>query len=368
MTGAAACLAGFEGMGVIIHGSSGCFFYPATVLHTTLHSTFITEDDVIFGPEKRIFETIDELSPRYQRLAVLLTCVPAVTGDDLKRMIDRDDVIIVDSPGFAGSFEEGYTKAVSQLPCTLSGDAPGVNIDGLSLADPFCYGNAIEIERMLRKAGTSVATRFCLDRFDALDHCAEKTVGANPDLQSGTGNYLGSMLGLDSIQQTVEELGRDLSPDVDALCQEADLAEERLVAACDKYMRRYEPPTVAVFGSFSYAVFAAGMIDRYLDGSICTIASRNAVGTSPYRVVRTDDLNVISAMISSDDPDLIIGSSFERSIAPDCAFVGITPPLRGQVQLRARPLAGTEGALGFMEQVLNACIDHQKRNPGTIHV
>ncbi len=361
MTGAAACMAGFEGMGVIIHGSSGCYFYPATLLHTLLHSTFISEEDVIFGSEKRIVETIDELSPRYERLAVLLTCVPAVTGDDLKRMIGRDDVIIVDSPGFAGSFEEGYTRAVSQLPCITTGDVPGVNIDGLSLADPFCHGNAIEIERLLGKAGVRVATRFCLDRLDALGHCADNTVGANPDLQSGKGRYLGSMLGLDNIRQTVTELARYNPLDADAVCREADMAEERLAAACDKYLRRYEPPSVAVSGNFSYAVFAAGMIERYLDGAICTIASRNAVGPSPYNVVQTDDLDVITGLISSNDPDLVVGSSFERSVAPGCAFVGIIPPLRGQVRLRAQPLAGTEGALNFMEQVLNACIDRQKR-------
>ena len=28
MTGAAACLAGFEGISVVIHGSSGCYYYP----------------------------------------------------------------------------------------------------------------------------------------------------------------------------------------------------------------------------------------------------------------------------------------------------------------------------------------------------
>jgi nitrogenase molybdenum-iron protein alpha/beta subunit len=361
-------MAGFDGIGVIIHGSSGCFFYPSTLLHAPLHSTFITEEDVIFGPEKRIIETIDELSPLYRQLAVLLTCVPAVTGEDLKRMTGRDDIIIIDSPGFAGSFEDGYTRAVSRLPCAVSGDAERVNIDGLSLADPFCYGNALEIERMLNGAGIRVATRFCLDRFDALANCAERTVGANPDLPSGKGTYLGAMLGLDAIRQTIKELGRHLPLDEEEVFRETDLAEERLVTACDKYLRRYEPPSFSVFGSFSYVVFAAGMIERYLDGTVCTIASRNAVGTSPYRVIQTDDLNVISGMVSSDNPDLIIGSSFERSIAPKCAFVGIIPPLRGQVRLRARPLAGTEGALGFMEQVLNACIDHQKPKQGTFNV
>ena len=49
MTGAAACLAGFEGISVVIHGSSGCYYYPATLLHAPLHGTFILENEAIFG-------------------------------------------------------------------------------------------------------------------------------------------------------------------------------------------------------------------------------------------------------------------------------------------------------------------------------
>ncbi len=41
----------------------------------------------------------------------------------------------------------------------------------------------------------------------------------------------------------------------------------------------------------------------------------------------------------------------------NAAFVGITPPLRGKVRLYPAPLAGINGMLSFIEQVLNACID-----------
>lgn len=43
MTGAAACLAGFDGVTVVIHGSSGCYYYPATLLHAPLSGTFLLE-------------------------------------------------------------------------------------------------------------------------------------------------------------------------------------------------------------------------------------------------------------------------------------------------------------------------------------
>ena len=52
MTGAAACLAGFSGLGVIVHGSSGCFYYPASLLHRQLHGTCITGEEVVFGADE----------------------------------------------------------------------------------------------------------------------------------------------------------------------------------------------------------------------------------------------------------------------------------------------------------------------------
>jgi nitrogenase molybdenum-iron protein alpha/beta subunit len=54
MTGAAACLAGFSGMSVVIHGYSGCYYYPTTLLHAPLHGTFILEYEGIFGSEDRL--------------------------------------------------------------------------------------------------------------------------------------------------------------------------------------------------------------------------------------------------------------------------------------------------------------------------
>ena len=66
-------------------------------------------------------------------------------------------------------------------------------------------------------------------------------------------------------------------------------------------------------------------------------------------------------ILSRENPDLVLGSSFEKYACPGAAFVGVTPPLRGTVRLQSRPLAGIEGALALFESVLNACMDHAKR-------
>ena len=57
-TGAAACLAGFQGLAVVIHGSSGCFYYPASLVQAQLFGTFITGEEVILGTGPRLREVV----------------------------------------------------------------------------------------------------------------------------------------------------------------------------------------------------------------------------------------------------------------------------------------------------------------------
>lgn len=76
---------------------------------------------------------------------------------------------------------------------------------------------------------------------------------------------------------------------------------------------------------------------------------------------KVTSLAIIKSAIRKHAPDLVIGSTFERSVAGDAAFVGLTPPIRGEFRLSSKPLAGTEGELSFMEDILNACMDFQRR-------
>ena len=125
MTGAAACLAGFEGIAVVIHGSSGCYYYPATLLHAPLHGTFILESEVIFGSGNRLREVIGDLSGRGGRIAVITTCVPSALGEDIKSMVDEKDIIVVDSPGFAGEMEAGFGRHSLCFPRQSTGATGG---------------------------------------------------------------------------------------------------------------------------------------------------------------------------------------------------------------------------------------------------
>jgi nitrogenase molybdenum-iron protein alpha/beta subunit len=360
MTGAAACLAGFSGLKVVIHGSSGCYYYPASLLHTPLYGTFILENEVVFGSEERLNEVIAELSGTGGRIAVITTCVPSILGEDIRSMLATHDVLLVDSPGFAGDLETGYRVALAALRPEVDPARAGVNIDGVSLSDPFFRGNTQETTRLLTMASVPVGTVFSCDRLEQVRHASPFTVGTNDDFGSGVGTCLGSTLGFEAIRKTFTNLaGKFADADIDPVLREAGEQEERVIHACDKYLRRYDPPSVAIFAGASYALFASRALEQYLDAAILFIGTRNEPPDSSYLIEQVTELSKVRAHIQQCRPDLVVGSSFERSVSDGRAFVGLIPPLREKVRLSHLPFVGIGGTLHFLESVLNTCRDRK---------
>jgi nitrogenase molybdenum-cofactor synthesis protein NifE len=79
-------------------------------LYRTGFTTDISENDVVFGGEKRLYKSIKEIIDKYDPPAVFVyqTCVPAMTGDDIGAVCKaatakfNKPVIPVISPGFVG--------------------------------------------------------------------------------------------------------------------------------------------------------------------------------------------------------------------------------------------------------------------------
>jgi len=363
MTGAAACLAGFEGIHVVIHGSSGCYYYPSTLIGAPLYGTFILENEVVFGSGDRLQEVIGDLSGKGGRIAVITTCVPAVMGEDISSILPGNDILLVDSPGFAGELERGYRAALAALCPGVDPARKGVNIDGVSLTDPFTAGNVAEVTRLLRMAGIPVGTVFCRDWAEMVTHASPVTIGTNSDFASGVGKYLGGTLGIPALRTTFEQLECTL-PDTNAspVFDELDVQEERILGACDRFLRRHTPPSAAIFAGAAYAEYAAETLKTYLDAEILFIGTRNdpAPGQETrFRREKANDFGIVSERIRETAPDLVLGSAFEQPLSPDAAFVGIIPPLQDRVRLTHPALAGTGGTLRFIEEILNTCMDRE---------
>jgi nitrogenase molybdenum-iron protein alpha/beta subunit len=364
LTGAVTALSGFSGIAVVIHGSSGCYFYPATLLHSDLHSTFLVEQEVIFGTDERLVGLVKDLSGTYEKVAVVNSCVPSILGEDIRDLLSEFDIIFVDTPGFTGDFESGYLGALKELPVSAGQDADRINIEGINLIDPFARGNEREAERLLQLMRLPVGTIFCHDAYRSLSNTAHFSVTVNPDLTLGKGQEMGSFLGLASIRHTAETLAdRFYNAETDGIEKEIIMVEERITKAADKYLKRFDPPSVAIFSTSAYCEFSSIALQQFLDADIVFSGSRNEPPKSSAGLNKITSLAAIESAIREHAPDLVLGSTFERSVAGNAAFVGITPPIRGEFRLSSKPLAGIEGELSFMEDVLNACMDRQLRKP-----
>ena len=410
MTGAASALAGISDMGVIIHGSSGCYYYADMAVPDTLHSTFIVQDEVIFGSAERLTEIVESVSKLYNKIAVINTCVPSVMGEDIKEILADYDTICVDAPGFIGYFDEGWRLAVRELadsipinnsntnsntntnaPLTdLSKDSKGnirVNIDGVCSMDPFHKGNLIEATRLLNLCGLKTAAVFCHDTYESITHPSPYSVSVNPDyncadvmnrrLNADARNSTGSLLGPDNVLKTFEELSDRLTGTADAeididiskIESECEETDEILTKEGDRYLRRHDPPRVAVYSTYAYTEFACDMIANYMDGEIAHAAARNTPpdsdlngGENPHNIGGICSLHQIKEILSKKDFDLIIGSSFEHAAFPDSAFVGLTFPIRHRKMLYDRPVAGIQGALYLMDEISETLENGNKKS------
>ncbi len=359
LTGAVSFLAGFSDLAVVIHGSSGCYYYPKSLVKRPLHGSFILHDEVIFGTGARLRSVVSEvLEGGAGRVAVVNSCVPALMGEDLASELDGLPVLMVDSPGFLGDAEAGFTLAAETLLKEAEITAKGVNIDGICLLDPFWRGNMHESKRILAMAGIPVGVVLSHDQLKSLLKAAPMTVTANPDYAAPLGRSCGSLLGLSSLKHTLTDAADTISDtDPTPVLEECDKSEEMVVAACEKYLRRNDPPVAAICAQNGYAAFFAELLVRYLGSEQPLIIPRNATITPGIT-----DYDQIRSRLHQDSYDLVIGSSYEARILPDVAFAGITPPNRGHVMLGSRPLAGIEGTLHAVELILNAVMDQKKKS------
>ncbi|MBN2735049.1 MAG: oxalate:formate antiporter [Methanomicrobiaceae archaeon] len=356
MTGAASALAGISDLGVIIHGSSGCYIYADMAVPDTLYSTFIVEDEVIFGTSERLCEVLESISQLYKKVAVINTCVPSVMGEDIGGILSDYDVILVDVAGFKGDFDSGWKSAIQALKPSCDGTKESVNIEGICSLDPFYRGNLNEAKRLLDLAKIPVGTTFFHDTYDSVKKPSGYFISANPDYNTGLADDEKSILGIMETEAVFEKLS-DIFPDAetDLVFEQTEEADEILTKAGEKFLRKYDPPRIAVFSTGSYTEFACEILKRYLDADIVCAGARNREVSIKDGIKSgiMDHIRPVASAIEDSQPDIIIGSSFEHAKFPHIPFLGLTFPIRHIKMLYHRPLAGIEGSLYFMDSVLN---------------
>jgi len=356
MVGAASALAAIDGVGVVIHGSSACYFYADAVIPDPLNCTYLLEHEVIFGTEDRLREVVEAVSPLCERVAVVNSCVPSTIGEDVGQFLSDYNAIVVDAPGFAGDLGEGFRRAVAALAPAVDPRRAGVNLDGCISTDLFSTGNRREAERLLSMAGIPVAATYCRDTLASVRRPSPVTLTLVPDIAAGIGDAAGVMLGLAGVQDAFVRLA-SLFPDADIspVMDEAEEAEERIVIACDRYLRAHDPPVIGIVAMAGYAGMIADLCTTYLDADVAFAASRTIPPPEGRGdIVYAPDIGSVQACLEDVYPDIIFGSAYEAALAPGAVQVQVTLPMKKSLMLCNRPLAGIEGALWVIERMLAA--------------
>jgi len=351
MTGACAILTGFSGLDVVIHGASGCYYYPKSIIKKQLYSTLLIESEIVLGTAERLKSLISDLKCTGNPVAVVNTCIPALAGEDLSTALDGTDGFFVDAPGFIGNAEAGVRKAYESLNIQVT-SREGINIDGICSLDLFSRGNLHEMQRILSILNIPIALTLASDSYQNLrEGAAPFTISANPSWNSGIGDNLGSFLFSD-LKNTLESLEMKFpNADFNKIEKEIETADEQMYYYADKYLRKYSPPVVAIVSQKSYCDFALWILKRYLGSDVPLILPRE----------EETDYTIINRKLTEVNPDLILGSTFESYSQKNSAFFGITYPDRSRISLAAHPVTGIEGAMYLLENILNATIDFKNR-------
>lgn len=182
LTGAISVLSHVRDSVTVVHGPKGCSHHNISLLHATwhdneravlpeLHSTALSEKEVIFGGEAALKTAIVRAAGResVRAVFVLSTCIVETIGDDVSAICSEEygiPVIPIPSAGFlGGTFQDGVNKALIALAGTIepSPKSTGVSIVGEMNLEYEVEENFREVVRLLSLIGLPVTIRFVHD-------------------------------------------------------------------------------------------------------------------------------------------------------------------------------------------------------------
>lgn len=192
----------------LVHGPIGCASYTWDIRGSlssdketfrTSFSTDMKELDVVFGGEKKLSKSIDELVELYNPPAIFVysTCIVGIIGDDLEAICKEATervgipVLPVKSEGFKGTKSDGYKAACNALMELVGTKEPEftseyrINI----LGDYNVAGDVWLVKPLFEKMGIQVITSMT---GDATVDSISKSHGAQLNLVqcSGSMTYL----------------------------------------------------------------------------------------------------------------------------------------------------------------------------------
>ncbi|HEX2927249.1 MAG TPA: nitrogenase iron-molybdenum cofactor biosynthesis protein NifE [Ruminiclostridium sp.] len=373
----------------IVHGPIGCASYTWDIrgslssgseIYRNSFSTDLSEQDIVFGGEKKLTAAIDEIVQKHdpKLIFVYATCIVGVIGDDVEavcRLAEKKygiRVIPVKSPGFSGNKSYGYKMACNAIlsliePHKNDAKTRGVNI----LGDFNLAGEMWIIKNYLNEIGIPVVSTITGDAScDAL--MKAPTAQLNLVQCAGSMTYLAkrmeqemqipfvkvSFFGVEdtsmSLMRIAEAVGSEES--IEKARKFTTIEKNRLKSFSDKYRKKLEGKKAAIYvgGGFK----AISLIRQFNEIGIETVVVGTQTGKpEDYEIISSlvgdntvilDDANPaeLEAFMKEKGADLLVGGVKERPLAYK---LGIA--FCDHNHERKHALAGYEGVVNFTKEI-----------------
>ena len=375
----------------LIHGPIGCAAYTWDIrgalssgpeLHRLSFSTDLREKEVVFGGEKKLYQSIVDLIEKYSPKAAFVysTCIVGIIGDDVAAVCRRVaketgiPVLPVHSEGFKGTKKDGYKAACSALFNLIgTGDTSEISPFSINILGEFNIGGeAWMIKEYYRRMGVEVVSTMTGDgRVDDIRRAHGAAL--NVVQCSGSMTYLAeqmketygipyirvSYFGIEDTSQALYDVAMHFVSGPKILERAMELVREEVNAiqpALGKIKTAVAGKRAALYVGGAFKAFS--LIKALAGLGIRVVLAGSQTGNEEdYEVLREmcedgtvvlDDANPLelSKYIIEKKADLFIGGVKERPIAYKMG-IGFCD----HNHERKIPLAGYKGMLNFAKEV-----------------
>lgn len=375
----------------IVHGPIGCAAYTWDIrgavssgpeLHRLSFSTDLKEMDVIYGGEKKLYNSLIELIDQYKPKAAFTysTCIIGLIGDDIDAVCRKVSekkgipVLPVHSEGFKGTKKDGYKAACDALMKIVgSGSTEGISKYSINILGEFnLAGEAWIIKNYYEQMGIEVVATMTGDgRVDDI----RRSHGASLNIVQCSGSmvrlaklmeekygipYLRvSYFGIEDMSKALYDVAKHFSDNpaiLDAAKKVVSREVGELYPQLLEFRKALSGKKAAIYVGGAFKAFS--LIKALASIGMNVVLAGSQTGNSnDYEglkamcdegTVIVDDSNPVelSKFILEKEADLLIGGVKERPIAYKLG-VGFCD----HNHERKIPLAGFVGMLNFAKEV-----------------
>ena len=375
----------------LIHGPIGCAAYTWDIrgalssgpeLHRLSFSTDLSETDVIYGGEKKLYNALCELIDAHSPKAAFVysTCIVGLIGDDVTSVCKKVEkekgipVLPVHSEGFKGTKKDGY-KAACEALFQLVGrkDTGDVSPFSINILGEFNIGGeAWIVKEYYERMGVQVVSVMTGDgRVDDVgrSHGAALNVvqcsGAMTHLAKmmekkyGIPFFRVSYFGIEDMAQALYDVASHFKDNPEIMERTRKLVRDEIAEIypqLQRYKKDLAGKKAAIYVGGAFKAFSLIKALKHLDMRTILVGSQTG-DKDDYEVLRemcdegtviVDDANPMELCkyLVEKDADIFIGGVKEKPIAYKLG-VGFCD----HNHERKTPLAGFVGMLNFTKEV-----------------